>query len=297
MIGLGGISFGSGCDRAQTAGVIAAARDSGVNVIDTADVYGDQGRSEDYVGSAIGGQRDDWIVMTKFGFPMGAGAGRAGGSRAYIRRAVEASLRRLGTDYIDVYQIHRPDPATPVEETMSALHDLVTAGRVRYIGCSNYAGWQVAESNGIAQRRGWTTFVSSQPSYNVLNRRAEREHIPACASHGLGVVPWGPLAGGFLTGKYRRGEVFPDGTRMATSEWARPVLTERNWERLECLEALARERGLTMTELAIGWLAAQPAVSTIIAGATRPEQVLENARAGDVRLSAEDLERIDQITR
>ena len=297
VIGLGGITFGSECDRARTADVIAAARDSGINLIDTADVYGGRGLSEEYLGSAIRGRRSDWVVMTKFGYPMGEGPNQAGGSRAYIRRAVEASLRRLETDYIDVYQVHRADPDTPVEETMSTLHDLVTEGKVRYIGCSNYAGWQLGESNWIARQHGWTPLVSSQPAYNVINRGAEREHIPACRHYGLGVIPWGPLAGGFLTGKYRRGEGFPEGTRMATSEWARPVLTERNWDRLGRLQAIARERGLTMTELSIGWLVAQPVVSTIIAGATKPEQVEEDARAGEVSLSAGDLEQIDKITK
>jgi aryl-alcohol dehydrogenase-like predicted oxidoreductase len=229
VIGLGAITFGDPCDRSQTADVIAAARASGINVIDTADVYGGRGLSEEYVGDAIRGERHDWVVMTKFGFPMDEGPSQQPtGSRGYIRRAVEASLRRLRVDYIDVYQIHRPDPDTPAEETMSALHDLVIEGKVRYIGCSNYGGWQIAESNGITQGRGWTPFVSSQPAYNVLNRRAEREHIPACAHYGLGVIPWGPLAGGFLTGKYRRDEPFPEGTRMATNEWARPVLTGHN---------------------------------------------------------------------
>ena len=219
------------------------------------------------------------------------------GSRGYIRGAVEASLRRLRVDYIDVYQIHRPDPDTPAEETMSALHDLVIEGKVRYIGCSNYGGWQIAESNGITQGRGWTPFVSSQPAYNVLNRRAGREHIPACEHYGLGVIPWGPLAGGFLTGKYRRDEPFPEGTRMATNEWARPVLTERNWDRLEQLENFAQGRGITITELALAWLAAQQAVATIIVGATHPAQVRENARASEHILSANDLVEINNITR
>ncbi len=296
VIGLGGNMFGWGCDRAQSADVIAAARDAGINTIDTADIYGGPGVSEEYVGSAIRGQRESWVVMTKFAGRMGEGPNWSGASRGYIRRAIESSLRQLGTDYIDVYQVHWPDPDTPAEETMSALHDLVTAGKVRYIGCSNYAGWQIVESNSIARQHGWTPFVSSQPLYNVIDRRVEREHIPACQHYGLGVIPYSPLAGGFLTGKYERGEEFPEGTRMATMEWARGVLTDRNWDRLAELRAFADERGVTMTELAIGWLVAQPAVSTVIAGATRTEQVEENARAGEVSLNAEDLEQIDKIT-
>lgn len=296
VIGLGGNTFGMACDKDQTANVIAAAKDAGINTIDTADVYS-RGVSEEYVGAAIQGERDDWVVMTKFAMQMGKGRNWSGGSRRYIRRAVEASLKRLDTDYIDVYQMHQPDPETPLEETMSALHDLVTAGMVRYIGCSNFAGWQVAEANWIAKHYGWTPFISSQPSYNMINRGIEREHVPACARFGLGLVPWGPLAGGFLTGKYTRGEEFPEGTRMASSEWARAVLTDRNWDRLEGLQAFASERGLSMPDLAMGWLVAQPTIATVIAGATRVEQVAENAKASDVTFTAEDLTRIDEITK
>jgi aryl-alcohol dehydrogenase-like predicted oxidoreductase len=288
-IGLGGNTFGMACDKAATADVLHAARDAGINCVDTSDVYGGGGVSEEYIGAAIQGERDRWVVMTKFAIPMGKGPNTGGASRGYARKAVEASLRRLGTDYIDVYQVHRPDPNTPMEETMAALHELVLEGKVRYLGCSNYAAWQIAESNWIAKHHGWTPFISSQPSYNMINRTVEREHIPACAHYGLGVLPWGPLAGGFLTGKYRRGEAFPEGTRMASSEWARAVLTDRNWDRLDKLQALAQSRGLTMTQLAFGWLLAQPAVSSVIAGATSPAQVQQNAACHEVRLTAEDL--------
>ena len=299
-IGLGGNPFGVACDSARTADVIHAARDYGINCIDTADVYGSpaspamhgRGISEEYIGAAIQGERDRWVVMTKFAHPMGEGPSSSGASRGYVRKAIEASLRRLGTDYIDVYQVHTPDPKTPMEETMAALHELVVEGKVRYLGCSNYAGWQIAESNWIAKHNGWTPFISSQPSYNMVNRRAEREHIPACAYYGLGVLPWGPLAGGFLTGKYRPGEPLPEGTRMATTEWARRVLTDRNWDRLDKLRSLAESRGLPMTQLAFGWLLSQPTVASIIAGATSPEQVQENAACHEVRLTAEDLQAV-----
>ena len=302
-IGLGGNTFGMACDQKQTATVIDAARDAGINTIDTADVYS-SGISEEYVGKAIRKDRANWVLMTKFAMPVRSGPredwnrpNRSGASRGYVRKAVEASLSRLDTDYIDVYQVHQPDASTPLEETMAALHELVVEGKIRYIGCSNYAAWQVAESNWIARTNGWSPFISSQPQYSLLDRRVEREHIPACQHHGLGLVPWGPLAGGFLTGKYRRGEDYPEGSRMAASEWARAVITDRNWDRLDGLRALAQERELTMTQLALGWMLAQPAVATVIAGATTAEQVAENAAVHEVRLSDEDLQRVDEITK
>ena len=293
-VGLGGNTFGMACDERQTAEILAAAREVGINTVDTADVYGGRGLSEQYVGRAIAENRHDWVLMTKFAMPMGDGPNLSGSSRGYLRKAVEASLRRLGTDYIDVYQVHQFDKTTPMEETMSALDDIVRAGLVRYIGCSNYAGWQIGESNNIAARYGWTPFISSQPRYNVIDRTVEQEHIPACLHYGLGLIPWSPLAGGFLTGKHRRGEEPMEGTRMATSPWARAVLTDRNWDRLERLERVASERGMTMTQLAVRWLAAQPVVSTIIIGATNPDQVRENAEAGAVALSPEDVAAIDE---
>ena len=292
LVALGGNTFGPAVDAQQTAEILAAARESGVNTVDTADIYS-RGMSEEHIGRAISENRHDWVLMTKYAMSTGDGPNTSGMSRGYMRRAVEASLRRLGTDYIDVYQVHQYDPTTPIEETMSGLNDLVRSGVVRYIGCSNWAGWQIAEANWIARQHGWVPFVSSQPRYNVIDRVVEAEHIPACLHHGLGLIPWSPLAGGFLTGKHRRDQEPAEGTRMANSPWARAVLTERNWDRLERLEAVASERGITMTQLAIGWLAAQPVVSTIIIGATRPEQVRENAVAAEVQLSAEDIAAID----
>jgi aryl-alcohol dehydrogenase-like predicted oxidoreductase len=293
VIGVGGNTFGAPVDERQTAEVLAAALEAGINTVDTADIYS-RGVSEQHVGKAIAERRHDWVLMTKFAMATGDPPNNSGASRGYIRKAVEASLRRLGTDYIDVYQVHQPDPSTPAEETMSALHDLVTAGLVRYLGCSNYAGWQIAEANLVAQRYGWTPFVSSQPRYNVIDRAVEAEHVPACNRFGLGLIPWSPLAGGFLTGKHRRNEPPAPGSRMERSQWARSVLNDRNWDRLEALERVARSLGLSMTQLAIGWLVAQPVNATIICGATSPEQVRENARAGETRLDAAALKAIDE---
>jgi len=294
VIGLGGNTFGRTCDAGQTASILDAALDAGVNTVDTSDSYS-AGVSEEYVGDAIRAKRDEWVLMTKFASPMGEGPNRQGASRGYIRKAVEDSLRRLGTDYIDVYQVHRPDPNTPAEETMSALHDLVTEGKVRYIGCSNYAGWQIAQSNELAARYGWTPFVSSQPRYNVIDRGIEAEHIPACREYGLGLIPYSPLAGGFLTGKYQRGEEAPEGTRYAGSPFAARILTDRNFDRLDALGNFANERGISLTALAIGWLVAQPINSTVIIGATRPEQIAENAGYADVALTAEDLAELETL--
>ena len=297
VIGLGAVTFGSTCDAVESASMLDAALAAGVNTIDTSDSYG-AGVSEEYIGNAMSSRRDKWIVMTKFASRMGEGPNRAGASRGYIRQAVEASLRRLGTDYIDVYQVHRPDPETPAEETMSALHDLVTAGKVRYIGCSNYAGWQVARANEVATRHGWTPFVASQARYNLLERAIEREHIPSCEAYGLGLIPYSPLAGGFLTGKYKRGADPPEGTRYVDrnhSLFGR-VFTKRNLDLLDALSSFAAARGLSLTELAIGWLVARPINSTVIVGATHPEQIAENAAAGEVLLSTEDLVALDELT-
>jgi aryl-alcohol dehydrogenase-like predicted oxidoreductase len=297
VIGLGGSTFGGTCDAAQTASILDAAFDCGVNVIDTADSYS-EGLSEQYVGRFLRSKRDQWVVMTKFALPMGEGPNRAGASRGYIRKAVEDSLRRLGTEYIDVYQVHRPDPETPAEETMSVLHDLVTEGKVRYIGCSNYAGWQIVQANEVAKRYGWTPFVSSQPRYNLLERAIESEHIPACETYGVGLIPYSPLAGGFLTGKYERGQQPPEGTRYASaSPIAERVFTDRNFDRLDALRSLAASRGQSMTALAIGWLVAHPISSTVIIGATGPEQIAEGVAAAGVALSTADRAELAELTR
>jgi aryl-alcohol dehydrogenase-like predicted oxidoreductase len=221
-----------------------------------------------------------------------------GASRQNIMASCEASLRRLGTDYIDLYQVHAPDAGTPVEETLRALDDLVRQGKVRYIGHSNFAGWQAAEAHFVAERHGLTRFISAQNEYSLLDRRVERELVPACTAYGLGVLPYFPLASGFLTGKYREGQVPPGGTRLAAAgPLADRVLTPQNFEKLTKLEAFATDRGHSMLELAIGWLASQPHVGSVIAGATSPEQVGQNAAAGAWRLTAEDLAEVDRITR
>jgi aryl-alcohol dehydrogenase-like predicted oxidoreductase len=293
LVALGGNTFGPVIDATKTAEILGTARELGINTVDTADVYS-AGQSEEHVGKAIAENRHDWVIMTKYAAAMpGAMFRGVNSSRGYMRKAVEASLSRLGTDYIDLYQVHQWDPSTPIEETISGLNDLVREGKVNYIGCSNWPSWAVAEANLLAAQHGWAPFVSSQPRYNVIDRSIEAEHVPACLRYGVGLIPWSPLAGGFLTGKHRRGEEPAEGTRMANSPWARAVLTDRNFDRLERLQGFAAQRGITMTQLAIGWLAAQPVVSTIIIGATRPEQVRENVEASEVKLTAEDIAGID----
>jgi len=220
-----------------------------------------------------------------------------GGSRRYVMDAVEASLRRLGTDYIDLYQIHQPDPATPQEETLEALDSLVRAGKVRYLGCSNFAGWQLADAAWISRARGLASYISAQNLYNLLDRRVERELAPACEHYGVGILPYFPLASGFLTGKYRRGAEPPQGTRLALMRsMADRVLTAGNFATLERLEEFARSHGHSMVELATSWLAAQPQVSSVISGATSPEQVSENVKAAGWKLSADELAEVDQLT-
>ena len=299
VAGLGCNNFGRRCDATATASVVSAALDHGITLFDTADVYGPRGLSEEYLGRALGARRQDIVLATKFFSPMGEGPLLGGGaSRRYIMHAVEASLRRLGTDYIDLYQIHFPDPKTPLDETLRALDDLVRAGTVRYIGNSNFAAWQVANGAWIARSEHLTPFISAQNDYSLLNRSVEKELVPACREFGLGVLPYFPLASGMLTGKYRRGAPPPDGTRFAGGgAWAYRTLNDRNFDKVDRLEAIARERGLSLTDVALGWLAAQPAVGSVIAGATKPEQVTENVAACLVRLDAETLQAIDEATK
>ena len=297
-VGLGCNNFGRRCDQEQTALVVHKALELGVTFFDSADIYGPRGLSEEYLGAALKANRREAIVATKFVGPMGEGPLWGGASRRYIFEAAEASLRRLGTDYIDLYQVHFPDIRTPVEETLRALDDLVRQGKVRYVGCSNFAGWQVVEAQWIARTEHLAPLVSAQNQYNLLDRRIERELIPAAAAYGLGVLPYFPLASGFLTGKYRPGQPPPDGTRLAgAGGMADRVLTEPNFETLTKLEAFAESRGHTMLELAIGWLASQPHVASVIAGATKPEQVEQNVSAAEWSLTAEELAEVDAITR
>jgi aryl-alcohol dehydrogenase-like predicted oxidoreductase len=296
VLGLGCNNFGRRIDQAQTAAVVHKALDLGVTLFDTADVYG-SGLSEEYLGKALDARRHDAIIATKFGFKMGEGALTGGGSRRYVTSAAEASLRRLGTDFIDVYQMHLPDARTPIEETLRALDDLVHSGKVRTLGCSNFAGWQVVDAHWVARSEHLSPFVSAQNHYNLLDRRVERELVPACNACGLGILPYFPLASGFLTGKYRKGEAPAEGTRLANAGPAADrVLTARNFETLAALDAFAQKRDRKVLDLAIGWLASQPHVPSVIAGATRPEQVERNARAAEWRLAADERVEVDALT-
>jgi aryl-alcohol dehydrogenase-like predicted oxidoreductase len=236
------------------------------------------------------------IIATKVGWELGPGPNQRGASRARILRGIERSLRRLQTDYVDLYQIHRWDPETPLEETLDALNDLVRQGKVRYIGCSNFAAWQLVWSLWISDRNGWARFATVQPEYSLLNRTVERELLPACASLGVGVIPYFPLAGGLLTGKYREGEPAPPGTRFAQLEHMRSrFATPRNFAVVRRLEEWARRRGHELAQVALAWLLHRPAVCTVIAGATRPEQVSANARAAEVQLSPEEVEELSAL--
>jgi aryl-alcohol dehydrogenase-like predicted oxidoreductase len=294
VVGLGCNNFGRRVDREGTARVVHAAIDCGINLFDTADVYGN-GESEEYVGAAVKDRRDQVLIATKFSGSMGEGPNDRGGSRLHLRRAVEASLRRLGTDYIDLYQMHNVDVETPLEETLSTLSDLVREGKVRYIGSSNYAGWQIADVHWIAWVNHWVPFVSAQNHFSLLERDVEREVIPACEHFGVGMLPYFPLASGMLTGKYRRGQEPPQGTRLAGNPRSGRTLSDVNFDVVEGLEQFASTRGLSLLQIAIGGLAAQPQVSSVIAGATKPEQVKANVEAGLWEPSPEDLAEINRL--
>ncbi|HST48078.1 aldo/keto reductase [Jatrophihabitans sp.] len=298
VVGLGTNNFGMKLDLEQSRAVVHAALDNGITLFDTSDSYGE---SEQRLGEILQGNRDDVLIATKFGSDvrrLGQDNGQdwgARGSRRYLVRAVENSLRRLRTDWIDLYQMHRPDPATPIEETLSALDDLVHQGKVRYLGHSNFSGWQVADAEWTARTRGYQRFVSAQNEYSLLRRGIETDLVPALRRYGIGLLPYFPLANGLLTGKYRRGQQPPTGSRLQA--WGREsMLTPETFDVLEDLEAFAAQRGITLLEVAIGGLAAQPAVSSVIAGATSPEQVAANVKAGQWRPTAEDRAELDRIT-
>ncbi|MDT7597225.1 MAG: hypothetical protein QOJ06_2771 [Pseudonocardiales bacterium] len=288
VIGLGGNNFGGRIGLEETRSVVDAALDCGVTLIDTADIYGNRGGSEELLGQVLAGRREHVVLATKFGMDMGDGT-VARGSRSYIRRAVEASLRRLQTDYIDLYQYHAPDGVTPLAETLVALDDLITAGKVRYTGSSNFAGWQIADADWIARTQHQARFVSAQNHYNLLQRDAEQEVIPSCVNHGVGVLPYFPLANGLLTGKYRRGQAIPRGTRLAGRE---SELTDDVFDKLEALERFGAQRGRSLLDVAIAGLAAMPGIASVIAGATKPEQVRANAAAGTWKLSPDELDKL-----
>ena len=292
-IGLGGNTFGNGADEAQTARIIHRAFDVGINFIDTADVYS-RGVSEQHVGKAIAGRRHQAIVATKVYGRMGDGPNDTGLSRKHILDGVEASLKRLGTDYIDLYQVHNVDHQTPIYESLAALDDLVRQGKVRYIGCSNFLAWQICEALWASDRKNLTPFVSVQPRYNILDRAIERELLPFCRQYGIGIIPYSPLAGGILTGKYRLGEAPPPDTRAGRNPRLQQQLNEAMLGKVGALAKWSRDHDRTVGDLALAWLLSRPEVSTIIAGATKPEQVDENARAADWQLSADDLAEIDR---
>ncbi len=298
-VGIGCNNMGRRLDKDGTRAVVDAALDAGINFFDTADVYGSEpGASEDLLGQALHGRRDAVVVATKFGKPMQGTTlpeHEARGSRRYIRASVENSLRRLRTDYIDLYQMHEPDTRTPIEESLDALDELVRDGKVRYIGSSNFAGWQIVDADWTARTAGGARFISAQNEYSLLERDVEAEVVPACEQTGVGILPFFPLSSGLLTGKYHRDQAPPPGGRLSESRYAE-VLAAANWDAVEGLRAFAAERGIAMLDVAMGGLAAQPAVTSVIAGAMSPEQVRANAHAGLWEPSARDLVEIDAIT-
>ena len=297
-VGIGCNNFGMRCDEDAAGAVVGTALDCGVNFFDTADVYGGS-LSEEFLGRAIKGMdRSQIIIATKFSAPMGDGALSRGASRHHVMNAVEASLKRLGTDYIDLYQQHGPDPATPVEETLAALDDLIRAGKVRYIGNSNYSGWQIADADWAARHNGLNRFATAQNHYNLLDRRVEREVVPACQQFGLGILPYFPLASGLLTGKYRRSVEPPEGSRLAGfGERGKAALSDDNFDVVDRLDEFARARGHTLLELAMSWLAGMPHVSSVIAGATKSEQVQANVAAAEWRLTDEEMTSVAALSK
>ncbi|MDB5451218.1 MAG: aldo/keto reductase [Phenylobacterium sp.] len=296
-VGLGCNNFGMKIDQQQTQAVVDAAIEAGITLFDTADIYGGT-QSEVFLGKALGKRRHEVVVATKFGMQIGDDARNKGGSRRWIMRAVEYSLTRLGTDYIDLYQFHQPDPETPIEETLRALDDLVTQGKVRYLGNSNFSGWQIADADWTARSHDRTRFVSAQNLYSLLERRVEHEVLPACEHFGLGFLPFFPLASGLLTGKYQRGQKPPEGTRLAA--WGprgAQALNDRNFDKVEKLEAWTVERGHTILELAFAWLLGHPVVSSVIAGATSPEQVRGNAASAEWKLTPDEVKEVAELVK
>jgi aryl-alcohol dehydrogenase-like predicted oxidoreductase len=298
VVGLGTNNLGMKLDLDESREVVHAALDEGITFFDTADSYG---TSEERLGELLQGRRDDVVIATKFGSDVRARGNSNGedwgarGARRYIRRAVESSLRRLRTDWIDLYQLHRPDETTPIEETLSALDDLVREGKVRYLGSSNFSGWQVAEAEWTSRTRHLERFVSAQNEYSWLERRIEDDLVPALEHYGIGLLPFFPLASGLLTGKYRRGEDAPENSRIKA--WGREsVLTDDTFDVLEALDSFAKARGVEMLDVAMGGLAAQPGVASVIAGATSREQVVKNVAAGTWQPSLDDLAELDDIT-
>ena len=299
VVGIGCNNFGMRCDQSASEAVIHAAFDEGINFFDTADVYGGRGKSEEILGDAIAGQdRSKILIATKFANAMSDDDSARGASAKYIVKAVEASLKRLKTDYIDLYQQHIPDPKTPIEETLRALDDLIKQGKVRHIGNSNFAAWQVADADWTASSHGLARFTTAQNLYSLLDRRIEREIVPACEKFGLGILPYFPLASGMLTGKYTRGEEPAEGTRLAVfGERGKQALSSENFDKVEKLTAFAEENGHTILELAMSWLANLPYVPSVIAGATSAEQVKQNAAAVSWQLTELEMQTIAKLSK
>ena len=294
-VGLGCNNFGMRIDDKQTQAVVDAAIDAGITLFDTADIYGGT-KSEEFLGKALGKKRDRIVLATKFGMRIGDDEAKKGGSRRWIVRAVEDSLTRLKTDRIDLYQFHQPDPETPIDETLRALDDLISAGKVLYIGNSNFTGWQIADADWKAHIVGHARFVSAQNQYSLIERRVEHEVLPACERFGLGFLPFFPLASGLLSGKYRRGEPPPEGTRLAA--WGprgAQALSDKNFDKVEKLTAWAEDRGHTILELAFAWLLGHPVVSSVIAGATSPEQIRANAVTADWALTPDEMAEVSKL--
>jgi aryl-alcohol dehydrogenase-like predicted oxidoreductase len=295
-LGLGCNNFGGRLDAAAARSIVHAALDAGITVFDTADIYGLRGGSESILGEALGTRRKDVVLVTKFGLPMDDEGQLKGASARYIATAIEASLKRLKTDWIDLYYLHRPDPATPIEETLRALDTLIAQGKVRYIGCSNMSASQIVEAQRISQANGLNRFVACQDQYSLLSRQSEAEIIPAIKAHHLALLPYFPLASGMLTGKYALGAPIPAGSRMSYRRYSDRFLNDENFRIVESLHTFCAKRGRSLLELAFGWLLSKPFVGCVIAGASAPEQIHQNAAAIDWRLDPAEMAEVDRLT-
>jgi aryl-alcohol dehydrogenase-like predicted oxidoreductase len=296
VVGLGCNNFGARLDRAGAQGVVHAALDAGITLFDTADIYGERGGSETILGEALGTRRKDIVLVTKFGVAMDDEGQLKGGSERYIMSAIEASLKRLKTDWIDLYYLHRPDRATPIEETLRALNKLIEQGKVRHIGCSNMSAAQVVEAEQVAKTNGLHRFISCQDQYNLLSRQIEIDLIPAMRAHDLTLLPYFPLASGMLTGKYQFGAPIPEGTRLSQKRYSDRFLNDENFRIVESSRAFSVRRGHSLLELAFGWLLSKPVVGCVIAGASTAEQVRQNVAASTWRLDAAELAEADRLS-
>lgn len=297
VVGLGCNNFGQRLDQEQTTAVVRTALDQGITLFDTADIYGNRGGSEEMLGRALGTERKNIILASKFGLKMDDAGQLQGAKPTYIRQALEASLKRLGTDYLDLYQLHTPDPETPIQDTLGALNELVQEGLVRNIGVSNMPAADVRKADEIAVQRGWARFAACQDEYSLLVRGVETDLIPTMKELNLGLLPYFPLASGLLSGKYHQGQPLPTGTRLAGSPGAQDrYLNEQNWQIVEELRRYAESKGRTLLELAFGWLLSHNVTSSVIAGATRPEQVEQNVKAAEWVLEPTEIEEVNRMT-